>query len=136
MWPLRASTQPSGELPFVGLFWVWGPLPLFLGPQHSPIVSRTWLGCRTQLEHQVRGGCSLAGPAGRIDLVAIRLCSSELTSTTIDRDFQGFWSWHRQWHGAIVLRRDDEHRGSSRGSGSRRLHPHLARPSMMRWLEN
>jgi hypothetical protein len=83
MWPLRASTQPSGELPFVGLFWVWGPLPLFLGPQHSPIVSRTWLGCRTQLEHRVRGGCSLAGPAGRIDLVAIRLCSSELTSTTL-----------------------------------------------------
>jgi hypothetical protein len=39
-------------------------------------------------------------------------------SLFVDRDFQGFWSWHRQWHGAIVLRRDDEHRGSSRGSGS------------------
>ena len=36
MWLLRASTQPSGELPFVGLFWVWGPLPLFLGPSIHP----------------------------------------------------------------------------------------------------
>src|SRR5262249_3057971 len=82
MWPLRASSSRAANSLLSG-FWVWGPLPLFLGPQHSPIVSATWLGCRTQLEHRVRGGCSLAGPAGRIDLVAIRLCSSELTSTTL-----------------------------------------------------